>query len=804
MNPLSMKNLTIPILLLLCSSFTMAQSKIEGRLTNAKSEPLPYVSLILLNATDTSFVKGAVSDPEGKFIIDNVHNGNYVLVGSFVGYKKSTLSKIEIPSQRNLNVGTLVLEEEVTELNEVTVTSTKQQFELKQDRIVMNVASFPTMSGNTGLEVLQKTPGLMVNRQSSSISVLGKGEVLIMINGKVQRIPGEVLMARLQSMRAENIESIEIIHQPPAKYDASGAAGIINIVLKENNMEGTNGTATVMGGYGQREKAGLGLNLNSRKGKSNWYGDYSYNSGRANQYTLHHFREYEYEGDQYYHENLVTLRNYSESQHAANIGFDTDFNGKTIVGFLLGGSISKQVWASNAESQSADYINDQLTATTGYVLDTKTDMSSITANMNVLQTIGSGNLSLNLDYAKIHYDNSGNLLDNNDEDHAIFYDRATPMEFCILSLDHVNPIGTKWTMETGMKGTINNTLSNTSVESNQDDYWENSDLWAREQNIRERIYAGYLSFKGDISKKLNTEFGIRYEYYNFQLHSVSENDFNKAFKNPFPIVRLNYKIDSLNTIQLGFNRTITRPSFFSLTSFLTMFDPSLVLYANPQLRPTFTNTVKVSWQHRSFIWSLAYLNRKNKIYFYNTVDKENHLQICYTANLDNENIIETSLNVPINPFKWWEMNWNLTAFYHTVKDVSTHPVKFETDIITYAIQFNSTFLLGKDWSIGMDGMYRSYFLLGDQRQYTWPYLNFGVKKKFQRGSSLSITLEDLANSSGKIDWEYDQPELGIKTYGHNDFSERQVRITYTLLFGNQKLKEKRERSTGTDDVKKRM
>lgn len=783
----------------------LAQSKIEGRLANSKSEPLPFVSLALLNATDSSLAKGGISDAEGKFMLDNVPSGSYRLVGSFVGYKRETLSKIEIQSTRNVTLGTLVLEEETMVLNDVTVTAAKQQFELKQDRMVMNIGAFPTMSGNNGLEVLQKTPGIVVNRQNSSISVVGKGEVLIMINGKIQRVPGEVLMARLQSMRAENIESIEVIHQPPAKYDASGAAGMINLVLKENNTEGTNGSAMLMGGYGQREKAGFGLNLNTRKGNRNWYGDFSYNRDRANQYIVNHFREYEYQGIQYYHENFTTLRNYSEEQPAVNLGFDADFNGRTVVGFLVGNSMSKRIWASNAESKSADYINMQKTGDTGYLFGTNTAMSSITANANLLQKIGSGgHISANLDYAKIHYKNAGGLQDNVDPDYNVLYSRSTPMEFWIVTLDGMNKIGKKWTMETGVKGTFNNTFSNTSVKSENDDYWESSNILGNEKTIREGIYAGYLSLKGELSEKLNAEWGVRYEHYKYLLQSPNQNDFSKAFKNPFPIMRLNYKIDSLNTIQLSFNRSITRPSFGSLTAFVVMFDPSLVVYSNPQLRPTFANNLKLSWQHHSVIWSLSWFNRKNQIYYYNTVDKANNLQTSTPTNLDDDNIIETSLTIPINAFSWWETNLNLNALYHKVKDASSHPVLFQTDIFTYALQLNSTFLLGKKWSISMDGMYRSHFLTGDQRQFAWPYLNWGVRKKLKQGSSFSVSFLDLMNSSGKIDWMYTQPELGIKTFGYNDFSERQLRVTFTHVFGNQQLKEKRERNTGVDDVKKRM
>lgn len=802
-----MKNIRTPMLIVILSwnTFVSAQSKIEGQLVNAKTEPLSFASLILLNVADSSFVKGEISDTNGKFTINNLQSGHYLLMCSSMGYKKSTLSKIEIQPQKNVDLGSLVVEEETRELDEVVVDANKPLFEQQLDRLVMNVGVLPTMSGNTALELLQKTPGLIVNRQDNSISILGKGEVLVMINNKVQRIPGEVLASRLQAMRAENIERIEVIHQPPAKYDASGAAGIINIVLKKNNLDGTNSTIAISGGYGQREKAGFSVNANSRKERINWYGDYSYNLNSANKYIVNHYREYEYQGDKYYHDNFVSLRNFSVGQHAINAGFDADISSRTIFGLLLGGATSKQVWAADADSRSSDYINDQLTGQNTYVFNTKTDMSSITANANLFQKTGSGGyISMNADYAKIHYKNSGDLKDIDDTDHAIDYNRPTPMQFWIFSLDNMNPIGTKWTMETGVKGTFNNTSSNTSVESGNDSYWSDADLLGSQQIIRERIYAGYLSFKGEVTKKLNSEFGVRYEHYNYELQSANQNNFNKAFKNPFPIFRLNYKIDSANTIQLGFNRSITRPSFTMLTSFLLMFDPSLIVYASPHLRPTFTNTLKVSWQHSSVIWSVAYLNRKNNIYFYNTVNKEDHIQTSRPTNLDKENIIEASLTTPLNPFAWWEMSWNLNIFYHTVSDVSSHPVKFEADIVTYAIQGNSTFLLNKGWSIGVDGLYRSDYLVGDQRQYNWPFVNMGVRKKFPSGSSLNLSAQDIANSGGRKDWEYQQTELAIRTYGHNDFSERQIRITYTVLLGNQKLKGKRQRNTGSDDVKGRM
>jgi hypothetical protein len=778
-----------------------AQPKLSGSLTNTQGDPLPYATVLLLAATDSALAKGAITDETGRYDIANFEPGVYRISASTVGYETAWTEKFTMQKGMAVEMPTIVLKEGIA-LDEVVVRGKMPMYELKQDRMVMNVGASPVLSGNTGIEILQKTPGVIVDRQNNSIGLNAKGEVLMMINNKIQRVPKQVLMAQLQGMRAENIDRIEIIHQPPAKYDASGAAGIIHIVLKKNALQGTNGSLSLYGGYGQREKAGLNLNLNSRKRKFNWYGDYNYNRSRSNNYEVNHFREYDYQGDHYYHENFATLHNNREGQHAANLGVDVDFEGRTVIGFLVGGALSESVWGSNADSRSFDFVNDEMTGENRYLFGSKTDMSSLSANANVFQKIGSdGHLNVNLDYAKIRYGNSGDLENNEDPDHAITYDRSTPMEFYITSLDYVNQLGAAWTVETGVKGTFNKTINTTSV---YDEYGTESGLFPGEEKIREQILAAYLSFNGELSEKLNAELGIRYERYTYRLDREDQEDFNKIFENPFPVLRLNYKIDSLNTVQLGFNRSITRPSFFHLTSFLVLFDPSLIVFSNPRLRPTFTNNFKISWQRNSAILSLGYLRRKDLINWYNTVDKENHLQISTPINFDRESIIEANLSFPVSTAPWWQMNWNFGGLYHKVHDASSRPAVFKKDIFTYSVQFNSSFLLANEWTASIDGRYMSPYLGGDQIKYNYPYLNIGVRKKFPSGSSLSIAVQDITNSSGKREWEYHQPELGIRTFGVNDFSERQVRVTYTYLFGNQKLSGKRKRNTGLEEIKNRM
>lgn len=778
------------------------QQAIEGKVTDKKSRPLPNATVLLLRSTDSTLVKGAVTGEEGRYVFENINEGSYFISVSLVSYETTLTAGLTIRRGESLTLPVIVLPEGVS-MEEVVVTGRKRLFELKQDRIVMNVSASPAFSGNTGLELLQKTPGVVVDRQNNSITMNAKGEVLLMINNKIQRVPAEVLMARLEGMRAENIEQIEIIHQPPAKYDASGAAGIIHIVLKENDNEGTNGTVSLYAGYGQREKAGLNLVLNSRKGKWNWYGGYNFNTSRSNKYVVNHFREYEYQGDMYYHENYVILRNMRYTPRTLNLGLDVNISKNTEMGFQLNGSKSVQIWGRNMESISNDYVNGMLITEDQYSLYTTTDVASAAANACLAQKISAkSQLSFNLDYMHIRYNNASGLQIAKDS--SITGERATLLNFWILSLDNVNELKKGVTLETGIKGTFNATETELAIENSSADPRLTTHLLPGKDNISERILAGYVLLKKEFSGKLNGEFGLRYEHYAYDLQSYDGDGFVKTFSNLFPTVRFNYKIDSLNSLQLTYNRPITRPPFFNLTSFLTFFDPSLTVYANPRLRPSFTNNFTLTYQRMSVLFSLAYLRRNGQVYFYNTVNKDLHLQISVPQNLDLENMIEASLIFPLSPAKWWKMNWTLNGLYHTVKDASSHPSVFRNSIFSYAVQLFSSFTPGKGWSASIDGQYRSKYLSGDQVYIDDPYLNIGVKKIFPSGNSLGLLLQDITNSMGNRDWEYHQPELRVRTFGYLNWSERQVRVTYTHLFGNKNLKGKKERNTGAEEVKSRM
>lgn len=775
-----------------------AQQAVRGKVVNSRNESLHNATVLLLNAADSLLVKGTFADKEGRYSFEKIVPGRYFISVSMVGHDTAWTAPFGLQQNEALSLPLLVLKEGSV-LDEVVLKSRKPLFQLKQDRVVMNVSASPTFSGNTGLELLQKTPGVIVDRQSSSISINAKGQVLLMINNKVQRVPMSVVMARLEGMRAENIEQIEIIHQPPARYDASGAAGIIHIVLKENNEEGTHANLSLIAGYGQREKAGLNVNLNSRKGKVNVYGGYNFNRDKAKSYAVNHFREYSYNSDWYYHENYVRLIDNNSTAHAGNVGVDIDLTPRTVMGIVVNATTSEQVWGRGAESRSFDYRNNLPTGQQEFTLGPVTDVASLSANLNLLQKLGArSSLNMNGDYARIRYDNATDLQSRHAP--AATADRTSRFHFWIGSLDYSTAFSKDLQMEIGVKGSFNQTTSITRSRN----FTIAPDLFSGIDKINERILAGYVSLSKKISKRFNGELGIRYEQYTYDLDSEKGEDIAKAFKNPFPIIRVTYALDSVSSLQFAFNRAISRPPFFNLTSFLVILDSSLVVYANPRLRPSFTNTFKVTYGQKAFILSLAYLRRTGQVYFFNTVDKAKHLQTSVPTNLDLENILEANLSFSAAPAGWWKWSWNLTGIYHSVKDASSHPVFFRNSLYTAFLQLNNSFRLGRGWTASLDGRYQSWLLVGDQEQLNYPAVNAGIRKEFTGGNTLDIMGQDLTNSVGKVVWGYHQAELGIRTFGNNNFSERQVRVTYTHLFGNTKLSGKRERKTGAEEVKSRM
>ena len=240
----SMKLLLI-ILVLLCSIPCFSQWRITGRIKDG-AQGLAFATVVLLR-DDSTFVRGVVTESSGAFLFDRVAPGSYKISASMVGYSKYQ-SHVFTVGNEDVDVGDIILQQSSTELNEIIVKENRQMLDQKIDRLVINLGGSITSSGNSILEVLQKSPGVVVNKQNNSISLNGRPGVRVMINDKVMQVPMEVVVQMLDGMNATNLERIELITSPPSQYDAEGSGGIIHLVTKRDDGLGTNGSFGLIAG----------------------------------------------------------------------------------------------------------------------------------------------------------------------------------------------------------------------------------------------------------------------------------------------------------------------------------------------------------------------------------------------------------------------------------------------------------------------------------------------------------------------------------------------------------------------------
>lgn len=785
--------------LLIIPLYTSAQKTITGALTDQEKEPIPYANVLVVAALDSSFLSGTTTDELGAFTLEITQAAQVYLHVASLGYEERY-----IPIQRERKHYAITLNTSSLDLEAVTISAQKTLYELKPDRMVMNVSAVPSLSGNTALQVLQKAPGVLVDQQNNQISLTARGTVTIMINERIQRMPVSALMARLSGMNAEQIERIEIIHQPPAKYDVAGSGGIINIVLKKRAGNGINATARLMAGYGQREKLGGGFDLNARFGTLNLYANYGYNMDRHDRYMVNHYRAYDYQGVDYSYENRLVMQDRKLTSHSTNIGLDIDLPNRGIFGVLVSYSNNTDEMI-RMNSLSTAFEDDQIVDNTRFLLNGLTRTTTLISNANWKQPLGNtSEINLNLDYADIDFYNGSQARNGpGGPMRTITSSRNTPIRIWTAQADFTQKEVLNGQLEAGIKGTFSDIQSIATIQDLQNPEFPGLQF-AGEDQIDEQILAAYLSYQKEFSPKWRGSAGLRFENYTYDLSAnVESNDLYQEFSNVFPVIRLQYDIDSLNTWQLSFNRSMNRPSFWMLSGYFIFLDPTILAASNPRLRPAFTNNYRLSFQHRSVLTALMYSRSQNSIFFLNTVDKENHLQTSIPSNLDHSESIEISLSTPIRPYHWWENTITLSALHQWVRDVAGRTLTYTDQITTYTAQFNSTFTLGRGWSFNIDGRYMSDFLFGDQVQYLYPYLNAGIQKQFDTGSTLSLSFQDITNSMGRIYWSYYQPELGIRTYGDNNWSERQLRLTYQHSFGNHQIRAKRERDTA-QEVRSRL
>ncbi|MBL7813997.1 MAG: TonB-dependent receptor [Saprospiraceae bacterium] len=811
-----MKKLFALFFTLTFATLSFAQSgKINGRVVAADGKAMEFVTVTLHRVKDTALVKGAITDATGNYEFDLLKNGQYLVVAQQVGLKKATSTPLSI-SDNTLTVNDLKLIEDGQTLKAVTITAQKPFIEQQIDKTVVNVENSIVSAGSTALEVLEKSPGVVVDNEGR-IQLRGKDGVRIMVDGKPSQLSADQLTNLLRNMNANQILRIEIITNPSAKYDAAGNAGIINIVMKKNQLYGTNGQFSTTYGQGIYYKTFNSLSLNYRQGAWNVFGSYNYNN-RMNFNDNSITRIFRADNGKGAVTDSFVQNAYSRNPRHGNSwrgGVDYNLSKKTTIGVLFNGSFGgiNTNQTRGTENLTTIYrpdgsINSQL-----LTLSTPNDYwNEFSGNANLKHTFDSTGreLTVDLDYSKY---NNGNdeafrITNLNSSDAVRNQQNLTEAKFNIASakFDYTQPLSkNKAKFDFGGKTSF--------VQSDNDIKFYNIVGGAKiiDKNItndflyKENINAAYVNWQQELPQGLSYQVGLRVENTNITGQQITiDTSFERHYTDFFPtaFVQKKWGKKDKNAIRLGYSRRIDRPNYENLNPFRHFLDQYTFQIGNPNLTPQYSNNVDLTY---TFMGALSIsVNYGKTTDVMNEVlkqDDDAKQTFITRENLATRQNYGVSVNIPAPIKKWWFLNVN--SGYNVNHFEGRY---LNSDLVLDVPQFSANvqnrFTLPKDVSAEISGFYISQIQQGLILSEPMYGVNLGVSKQLlDRRLTLRLNAQDIFFTQKFRGYQkYENLDIKIKGFGDS----RQVRFTASYRFGNQKVQGERRRSGGASDEQNRI
>lgn len=785
------------------------QPKIQGTVMDLNSHPITGATVLLLHPSDSSLVKGTVTNNAGIYSFENIAAGDYFTSFSHTGFlpQYSALFRVAADA-KNVDNGIVKLEASAATLTDVTVTANRSLYEQKPDRLTINVANSITAAGNTALQILERSPGVSVNRQANTISMLGKEGVRVMINGKLNYMPLASVLQLLEGMSAGNIDRIELITTPPANFDAEGNAGYINIVLKQNDNLGTNGSFSATLGYGSGWVTQASLNFNHRTEKLNIYGDFSYarvkslfpNTSYSRISNKGNIYETYTDGD----------RKDTTRTHNIRLGLDYKVARRTTIGILLTGNGR---WFRQSERNTNTFkLNGYLDTTAIYANSELNNWQDYGINLNLQQQFKKDdNLSINayylhyknnqpVNYFGQYYDKAGNFT----YDETTRNGKQTPLNFWIGAVDYSTKLSEKVNLEAGVKGTLADFTNDIRFEKLTLGNWVKDASLSSTYMLKENYSAAYASLNITASEKTSLKGGLRYEYTNSNLGTATEkNIVDRHYGRLFPTVFISHKLNEKNTINLSYSSRITRPSFNDLAPFTYYISRNSLLTGNAALQPAISHAVSVGYTFKKYFLQASFTKEYNSIAFFQPrVDSVANKTVSKPENLDNQKLVTLVLSIPVTVTSWWNMQYNITGIWQQINAVyEKAPVRMGQGMIS--INMSQSFTLPANFSMELSGFYNSRSLNGIMILKPMGSLDFGLRKKLGARDNINLSVSNLFNSMD-LRMSTHLPEKNLVGDAHLRFSWRTFKLTYTRSFGKQKLKASRDRTTGAEDEKGRV
>ncbi|UCS94931.1 TonB-dependent receptor [Echinicola marina] len=786
-------------------AFSQKTGALSGQVVDSQGKVMPFANISLLDHETGTLISGVVSDDNGRFSLTvNSGEGMAVLNVSTIGFRAYQSTPFKLNKGMNKDFGVIQLEEEATALDEVEVRSSRPEVIIEADRTVVNIEGTVMAEGSNALEVLGRSPGVYVDGDGN-INLNGRSGVIVLLDDRQTYMSSTELADFLRAMPADNIKSIEVINNPPAKYDAEGAAGVLNIKLKKNDYNGTNGSIQVGNYYNGRNAPFAGASLNIKRGK--WTTNSSLNySSWVRDIDLSILRRFQLaEGESVFDQDAL-LGLGGKSVYFTG-GADYQVNEKHTVGINLQASDYNGYNNGNSLTDISSPENNDINHLNA-INDADNDNRRFFGNFHYignLDTLGT-KLSADIDYTTVD-GGSLSLLNNdywvNDATEAGTMDRIltdNTMNYNIFTAktDFTKPLGEKTKFEAGLKGSWVESNNILEISRSEEEGPFEPDANSNHFIYNENVLAAYTSVKAPLSEKLDFQAGLRLEYSDITGNSVTLNKINKQeYVNLFPSAYLQHKISDKYQITYNINRRITRPNYRLLNPFVFYIDPLTTEQGNPNLKPQYANNFEMSHVIKgAYQFTMAYSKTTNAFGQVMTQDEESRKTTLQMQNFDKSEDFGLRMMLPVEIAEWYSTSNMLQLSYKTYQSQLGDDF-LDVSQFSYNVRSQHNVTLPKGFKVELVGMYISPFLEGQLEAKGFGWVDAGITKTFKDDTfALTLNGNDLfrtAGFRGKINFGDINTE--IRQYN----SQQSLRLTLRWKFSKGENFKVSSRSGSTEE-----
>jgi outer membrane receptor protein involved in Fe transport len=802
------------LFLLCCTFFTFAQQNptrakivISGNVVDKTSKlPLEYATVTLKNTKNAKQIFGGITDNKGNFSVDGAA-GEFDIIIEFISFKPTEIKAKQLT--QNTNLGTIALEEDATQLNEVVVRAEKTTVEIKLDKKVYNVGNDLMVKGGTVSDVLDNIPSVSVDVEGN-VSLRGNDNLRILIDGRPSNAIN--ITEALRLIPADAIEKVEVITNPSARYDAEGGGGLLNIILKKGKNQGINGT--FIGGIGDPKNNSLSGTINYKEENFNLFTTQGYSNRNNPGKALTNSRYLNADNSTRNYMNETRENERLNESFNGNFGFDWFLSKSLTWTNIVNYRRSLGDNTDNVEQNYYDqnYIYDYTRNRTNYE-DSKS--KNVEYSTNFTKKFKKEGHKLTID---------GSFSDNSDKNLALITDEVSNSSVIgldettniqkqnrnLIQADYIHPFGKGSQFELGYKGDFVENVTDYSVINDGVPAPE----FTNTLEYKEKVNALYTS-DGFKVKKFSFLFGARWEDSNIEVNQLVTSDFNnKKYDNFFPSAFFTYEIGEQTSASVSYSRRIQRPRGRQLNPFNNLSSNVNIFIGNPDLNPAFTDAI-----------DLGYIKRWNKLTFNTSLygnKTTDSFQWVRRPNGELQNDIPVIITTPINlateyrvgfeftlnysPYKWWKLNSNFNFFYNETDgdysyiDLSNNPVvqNFDFSATSWFARISSKISLPYkiDWQTNAN-------YNGDQKQAQGKSLgNFAMNLAFSKDilkdkGTVSLNVSDVFNSRKRISETYLPGR--VDSYGEMQWRVRQINFSFTYRFNVQKNEKERKPRNGQQD-----